>query len=219
MPAAPYIQDGQVSRLTVYCYCPGDAQAGLMTIHLRQDNHTAAGVTAAELAEAFYALVAPPLADCMSSSATVQGVICNVYQTATDRVEFSGRSADPATPGTVVQPMVPGQVAALLRKNTNLAGPAFRGRNYIPFLPVTFIVGAGALTAGALTALNTFRTTMGITNSYIGPGGTATATMVLAHHGTLPLTSTEVFSTSIALGVATQKRRGDFGHINAPFGG
>lgn len=76
---------------------------------------------------------------------------------ATDQSSSSGSSIDVAAAGTpageVAQPSIAQNVAAVVTHRTANRGRSYRGRNYIPGLPITAMQTVGTLSAATISAL------------------------------------------------------------------
>jgi len=108
------------------------------------------------------------------------------------------------------------QVTGLISWYTLLAGRAFRGRNYLPFVSNSSVATDGIPTAGYVTNLQTLAVALdGVTAIAIG-GRTATVQMGIYHRATHSMTDVNTFVPQQKF--ATQKRRGAYGKPNlAPF--
>lgn len=126
--------------------------------------------------------------------------------------------------GTFGSQSLPRQCSGLMSFKAGLSGPAFRGRNYIPFPSSTAITNEGEPTAPYVTVLDAIRAAIGAYidgNVIVGVDGNATLVWGIHHRVAReePEADLSVVKQSvIKLAIATQRRRGSLGKANkAPF--
>jgi len=115
--------------------------------------------------------------------------------------------------GTATGHILPRQTSGIVTKRTAFAGKKYRGRVYVPFPSEADNQDPqGTPTAGYITRLNTFKTSL-IGNWTINTGGNqATMVPVLWHEDTS--TYTDITGSTSQARWGTQKRRGSYGPVN-----
>jgi hypothetical protein len=120
--------------------------------------------------------------------------------------------------GTAIGNLVPKQVSGLIHSSTGLAGRSQRGRNYIGFLSDTFTTGAGELSGAGFALLTNIAAAIGPFVTYTLGALSTTLQLIVRHPDLLgpPIlpNGTNCISYSAESGLATQRRRGDFGRSN-----
>lgn len=108
----------------------------------------------------------------------------------------------------------PKQTCGLIRLITALAGPGFRGRSYLPWIPAQRVSALGEVDATYKTAADDIAD-LYTTDVLISTGGrTATLKPILWRRaGNL---RTNIINSFTLGKVATQRRRGDYGRPNTP---
>lgn len=102
--------------------------------------------------------------------------------------------------GGGADPMAPPQVSYLLKKGSGFAGRANRGRIFLPGVEETAVDPGGALTSGAISALQ------GAANQFLSDLGSLGQEMVILHEN--PALTPRVVTSLIVDGrVATQRGR------------
>ena len=120
---------GNYGRLTVW-YFDGDNQYAANVINLVCDQKLGTGATQVQIISAFAALFDPLIAPCLAVPASVYGMTFEQYGAgAPDITEILDGTA-----GTSGATLCPPQVSGLIKLHTGLAGRAFRGRKYVPFM-------------------------------------------------------------------------------------
>jgi len=213
-----------ILRVTIACRVPAKAQLGLNVIYYRVT--TPGGMNLEQVPLAFYNRIVTQYTSWMPSVAQFSGV--SVSRTSAPLAgPFYSVFNQSGTGGSDVLPM---QVTALIRSSANgdaaLDPPLkpCKGRVYIPFASATNWTGAtGTWTTTGMSKLESIRAVLGPTLTLTGG---ASLEMVLRRTKTNPppapptfrgyTTVTQLLSLRAA---ATQRRRGDFGRVNAAFGG
>lgn len=113
---------------------------------------------------------------------------------------------------------VPRQVSGLISSTTNFAGRNQRGRTYVGFPSAAWIDANGELTGAGLAKLVSVRDAIGPAMNIIN-GANVTGMELVIRHPNNPgppetTSATTVVQMLASTGLATQKRRGDFGRIN-----
>lgn len=166
------------------------------------------------MCEAFRIQIIDEFRACLSQESRFEGVELRYLDQGTplgDRVATSSAGAGPGTadtPGTA-----PSQVAGLVGKRTFFPGPSGRGRFYMPFVPRGADDVTDLLTDAYLTVLTDLATVLmepvdspDILNFTMTPG------IMPGRNGLLFKPWTRY---TVAVGFATQRRRGFFGRPNS----
>ncbi len=192
--------------------CVDSEQASINTVHYQV---TGVGVTPATLedfAANWSALVAPKIKPMIYNGALFDGVVAQVISP----LPLMARVLEDGDQGIGTAGAVgaPRQAAPLIRFQTDFAGPGFRGRNYLPFLSSSHVIGYGyaspTYVALALVLSEAMRNFTAVSN------GGRTATVRLGLWKRAGSIFTPVVSTSAGPDLATQKRRGTYGRPNLP---
>lgn len=118
---------------------------------------------------------------------------------------------------------LPRQVTGLLSFRTATAGPAFRGRIFLPFPSTAGSTTQGEPTAPYISAIEDLRDAlipfMGDGDTIVGGSGSANLILIVRHRGlAYPADRTIVESGVARTAFGTQRRRGTLGEANkAPF--
>jgi hypothetical protein len=203
---------GDIVRTRIVC--DDDNQVSENIMHW---NVFALGTPAAtdnDFATAFDSIIAPLFKAILPGDTNYIGVGVQVLFPLPVLVEQTNRSNVGA--GTFGGTSCPKQCAALISWHTLFAGPANRGRTYLPFIPATALTTNGELVA----AYNTARTTLAVAiagfHSIVVAGRGASVNLCIKHRGAFATTDIVGFSTSVK--VATQKKRSDYNRTNSvPF--
>lgn len=194
-------------------------QTAYNTMHYLVSGVTNGGATIKDVAKYFATAAALVAKDVVPTSAQFEGTTCrNLVTPQTRTAKWQEISK-----GVVVGGVTPKQVAAIISIYSALSGPKNRGRIYMPFVPATFVDTAGALNnAGFLAYGLALSNLIPIAVTVDGQGGTISLSLVIRHgHGPIanpvpPGTFTIANETFVQNKLGTQRRRGDYGRINAP---
>lgn len=192
-------------------YCKLKNQLAINTTHWRV-SAVAGIVNDDELAKQLDLAVTTPLTLLLCSEAQYQGVtvqkVFPLPRTVATLNSFSAGFGAPA------RPTLPGNLCGLIQKRTNLAGPKFRGRVYVPFPSEednTDVEGVPS----ALYKINMGTYAAAIFGTFMlapAGGGTATLTPVVLHRA--DMSTTDVDTTHVSNFWADQRRRSDRGKMN-----
>jgi hypothetical protein len=185
-------------------------QVGVNTFHWRA-SAVAAAPTDAQSASHFDALIDTEYKAILNNVAAYRGVTFQrVFPLPRTRAAIATTGAGVGTGGA--SPL-PKQVAGVITWLTPFAGPAFRGRSYLPFPSEEHNTSNGVPQAAYTTACNTLATLLITPQTVLGgPGQTVTWTRVLAN--LLDNIYIEVDGFLSRPRWATQKKRGDYGQRN-----
>jgi hypothetical protein len=119
-----------------------------------------------------------------------------------------------AGPGTVAGEVAPRQVSGLVTHTTARAGRKYRGRTYVPFVPVSAVVPPDTLTVASVALLNTIGSYYHQSHNLASGADSVTIDPIIEHRplgavGFEPITGGAARSV-----LATQRRRGPFGRKN-----
>ena len=192
-----------------------------MTIDFYVGAMTLAGATDSEIAAAYAASVAGPMKAAMSHKATYRGISvgrCFPLPVGVTTDDNTGTAA-----GTAAVDMMATQVSGIITKRTSFGGRAFRGRMYVPFVPVDAADGSGKPTGAYGILLAAVGVAACSSFIVVGAGGNTTMVPCLFHRkgyivGTPPPvgvnTITPVTNLTLSSKFATQRRRGMYGRPN-----
>lgn len=214
---------GDILEFVVVAYM--DDQIGENAFHAQVTALTAGSPTDLVAAKGFDTLMAPLYKTCINIQATYRGVSCRIL-----------RAGNPFAPATTVanagsgsssNNALPGQNRGLISYKTALAGPAYRGRTYVPFPSALAITTNGDLATSYVTAVNAIGSIIaGGSTPLIDGASTVTVIFGVYHRNpptpprTLPVqgTLTPIITRLTRPFFATQRRSGGFGRTNAlPF--
>jgi len=216
-----------VLRMVVACRLNTKAQAGLNVMHYKVTATGGMNLEAVPLA--YYNRIVTQYVSWISLWATFNGV--SVTRVATPARPSAGPFYNIGnTGGTGGSEYMPMQTSGIIRFTTpgdDQVDPPIKsgkGRIYPPFMGSASYNGtAGVLSGVGYTKLDAIRAVLG--PSIILTGG-ATLQLVMRRTKTNPppapptfLGFTPVTALATLRAVATQRRRGDFGRVNAAFGG
>jgi hypothetical protein len=204
---------GDIVRSRI-CWYGGQNQLGENILHWTVLSVGAPAATDFDLATALDAALAADAKGLMAGDVSYIGWGVQVIFPLPVQVEQTTRvSAGAGTFGGVTGAK---QAAALISWQTAFAGPANRGRSYLPFVPAGAYDTNGELIASYRTARLSYATALGVFSSFTSGGRSAAVQRVIKHRGSFSTTNVISFTTSIKVG--TQKRRSDYNRLNAvPF--
>ena len=210
---------GDILEITHVWRC--DLQIAENTVHYRVSSVIGGGLNCSQIAANFANNAILVAAGLLPEQASYYGAKCR------NLVAPQTRSFHEIiiTDGTVGSSVVPKQVSGVISIYTPLAGQKNRGRVYFPFLPTTFADPAGRLSAAGYTAWNTNKSNFIPLATDITAGPATVSLALVVRHGrgeiAFPVpagtaTTADTLITQRSLG--TQRRRGDYGRVNAnPF--
>lgn len=166
---------------------------------------------------AFDAILAPRYITLMSASAAyyggMYGRMGNPLPKPTDIIVVSNAGA--GTTGTVDAPK---QAAGLITLKTGFQGRSNEGRQYVPFPALDFVAAQGVPTAAYITALDALGNVLASRFSFLEIVSGDTIVMSPQIYNVTTHLGREVTTWLSRPAFATQKRRGDYGKLNAlPF--
>jgi len=165
-----------------------------------------------DFAVVFDAMAAPLYKQVMSSNCFYDGVQVAIINRPIQPAPVA--SAAHSGAGTVAPTSAPTQVAGIISWVTALAGPRFRGRNYIGNLWATAVTAAGFPTAGYLTLIGNLASGVATFNSVVNGGRSCSCALGIVHRITNAFTA--VVSFLLPAKFATQRRRGNYGKNRTP---
>lgn len=197
--------------LEVKVACNNTNQLGLNVLHYRIAAVTGGAVTDADMALAMDVKFAPIYKSLMGNTASYFGVRVQVISTNPKPVAQVSTTLTGA--GGIAGGVLPGQVCAIIKKITAIAGRRGRGRYYIPFPPVPADdTTLNKPTAAYLLLLQAAATALDdpITATFGADDAIATLQVRNAASGTV----TAVDQLQASPIWATQRRRGNYGQPN-----
>lgn len=201
--------------VTFRIWCTDAEQASVNTLRYQVISQTGSGGTLLQAATAFDAGISAIMTTLLNNNAEYKGVQAYVNQVPLPAPAVSTTGTGFGTGGANAMSR---QTAGLIGWKTNFAGPAFRGRMYIPFPSTSEDAVGGVPSTVYTTDLDNFATAL-ISFGTVGSGGnTSTLQFVIAHtvgkSGIRPAPS--VIASGAGTGKwATQKRRGSYGRANS----
>jgi hypothetical protein len=208
-----------VVELRVYVLEGGPpSQLGVNVTHWFVRSVGTPGATPFDVGTTLDALFAAAYKPMLTNGATYRGTQCQkIHPLPVSLAEASSGNAGAGTGGAAA---IPQQVAGLIKLQTDRAGRPFRGRIYIPFLPVAAINAAGNLNAPSVAALNNIASIFTSQNVTTGLGGLLTVSPCIWHrkgYGTPPAqlrTFDRVTQAYASPLLATIRKRGNYGQTN-----
>lgn len=203
-------QNLDIVRLTNFAYRNG--QMAMPSFALALSFQAGTPTTYGEIAQYYQAALETNCAAVLHTGVHMTGSKCSCL----NRVPRPQAGIATSTQhGTDASLTVPTQVTGLCHLATVFAGPAGRGRYYIPFPGEDAVDTDDTPTAAWVAVWQAYFDANSITNVIHNTAGTGEirADMVLYHRATG--TSTYLNSVYVKKMFATQKRRGDYGKLNA----
>lgn len=204
-------------RHTVYCGSP-DSQIGMFGFDVQC--LTSSGTSPVALGDCALdtlSAINVRLDDWMAAEYNIIGV--KVADRATGVKSLSGIAVnDPPIIGDASSPGLPTQVSGLIRWVTDFAGAAGRGRSYIPFPSVDWMGANGFPTNEAIIALNAIADAIraAIPTVTGALGGVATFQQIIWNPISPEFAAGNIVKSYLSeQKFATQRRRGNFGKVNA----
>ncbi len=206
-------QIGDILQIRVNCHA--GQQLSQNVLHYRVRSVGGGGLTLLQIATTFRDRVSVTYRVWMPIAATFQGVtVQNLTPPRTDPVVGFSNAA-----GTSAGDLLPKQVSGLIRLVTGLGGRANRGRVYPGLMSSSYADASGELNGGGLASLQNIADALGPA-FVLSVLTVTTELLLLVRHPDLALpaphtpTGTEVVSVGAQSGIATQRRRGDYGRPN-----
>jgi len=193
-------------------------QIGEIRCHMVVTGVGGASLSTQDIATGFAQTCDMTLPGQMPTQVTVDEPIAEKISLISGKVVESARGLSAFPVGLVAGGCVPTQVAAVVTKRSGVAGRAYRGRLYWPFLPDAFTDAQGELTA--IAAANVEAATQALFNPFtitLGPNSVSFIPVIVhavTDDNPLPLTYQPVILFSCSLRLGTQRRRGDYGALN-----
>jgi hypothetical protein len=194
-------------------------QVGMFRRHYVQLTTTGVGPTLAQIAAHFSSVYPAPIKALMAATATYNGLSVAKILPAPRTVraiETTGVGA-----GTVVGDILPRQVRGIITLRTDLAGPAHRGRCYIPFPCELDNALGGVPVAGYMTNLNALGTVMLANTPALGAAGNQAILQPVLLRGVYDADGNRIDWTFSSLASfvsrprwATQRSSGSYGAAN-----
>jgi hypothetical protein len=195
----------------VNIFCKTGVQIAVNRHYYKCISHAGTGATDLEVAADFAAGLDSFYKPLLSVNATYAGAGIRRVSPGTPTVTVY--DATDAGVGGVAGDMLPTQTCGIITKRTDMGGPAYRGRTYVPF-PGEADSGADGLpTAGYITRLQALAAAL-LTDYNPGAGGnTSTLRPHFANTADWPVVF-EIRSTVARAKWGTQRRRGSYGATN-----
>lgn len=214
----PHLAVGDILKLTARAV--SNQQTAQIDCHFRVSAIAGLSVSVQDVANEWVTLTDAQWPSVLAPTAFGDRVTVELFNSATGKVLISADGATTIPVGTVGTAQAPTQASAVVTKNTGYAGQAFRGRCYVPFVPMSFLTPAGEFNAAARAAYGPFVTLLFGTQSFGVLPNTASLTPVIVHRPgvkfPLPLQTVDILNFIFTDKVGTQRRRGDYGIPNVP---
>jgi hypothetical protein len=202
---------GDVIKATIIC--ADSEQASYNTVYYEVTGVGATIAVLGDFAESFSTAVEAPFKAILSDTAAYGGVRTQiVFPLPLKAAALNYLHQGPGTGGVIGMAR---QASSLITWRTDLAGPGFRGRIYLPFPPTDAAQGGGFASAvfqakcqAVADAIRNFTAVAG------AAGATATVRQILWKKA--GQVKTPVISGTAGNLFATQKRRGSYGRPNSP---
>lgn len=209
-------QVGDVLQIRVYCGASNQLSENVL--HYRVESVVGGGVQLDSIALLFETRVHADYKAWMPLFAEWLGLTA---QNITPPITNPAIANLQAGVGTALGGLAPHQVSGLISTSTAFGGRNQKGRVFIGFPTVNWLTTAGELGPAAVAQLATIASLIG-SLVVISLGGASASLRLLVRHPDLPgppriPTGSPVTGLSASTGIATQRRRGDFGAPNTPF--
>lgn len=204
----PIVND--IIEVTVQCWSPILTQLGENTLHYVVTSVTTGGATTSEIAVAMDTQFSAALKGLLSTSAQYEQVLVSKIFPLPRVVQQA--SSVGAGVGTGGAGLLPGQLSLVVSKYTNLAGPSFRGRVFVPFPYTAACTATGTALAAYVTQCSTYAGRIAANVTVTGAGGNTVLTPCVWNRvDHVPTILSSVVAQKI---FGTQRRRGDYGRSN-----
>lgn len=206
-------QIGDILQIRVNCHA--GQQLSQNVLHYKVRSTGGGGLTLLGIATSFRDRVSVTYRVWMPIAATFQGcTVQNMTPPKTDPVVGFSAAA-----GTSAGDLLPKQVSGLIRLTTGLGGRPNRGRVYPGLMSSSYADASGELNGGGLASLQNLADAIG--PAFVLNILTVTTELVLlVRHPDVDVpvahtpVGTEVIACGAQSGIATQRRRGDYGRPN-----
>ena len=209
--------------LEVRVVCFQQDQVGINVYHHKVTAVLGAGLSQGQLAQSIDGILAPLYKAAICNLATYRGIaVQKLRPVPRPPAEFTIGNTAVGTGGATLMPR---QTCGLIACFTNLAGPRYRGRAYIPFPSAQFqTASADAPTPAYIALLNPIASNVYQSVTYFSGVNQVTLKPVLFNRAIVaprppqPETTTDIVNAAVRPLWATQRRRGDYGRTNfSPF--
>ncbi len=208
------IQTGDI--LSARAWLSANAQAAVNTYNFTCITLSGGGVTDQDFANSIDTIAANLYGPLVTPQVTYNGIQVYFLKRTPMVLPNPVKSVSSAGPGTAGGSILPLQTAGILKYNTNLRGPAGRGRVYLPFISSSFLTTLGEPTTAFDVLVNSFCSAM--LPPLVVTNGASTATLVwsLVRKELLPAppSSTEIVFAESAAKFGVMHKRGDYGRLN-----
>lgn len=188
-------------------------QVGVNILHYNVTTVTTGGATLQEICNGMDLVLNIFYKNILCNAATYRGVgLSNISGLRTAQVVSTAH----AGPGTAGANLIPTQVRGLISTYSNLAGPRYRGRIYVPFPSANGADAAGLPTPAYVVILDALRAAIIAPRTIGGVGGNTTIVPSIAHRKDVPVSASEVQISVARTRFATQRKSGAYGRVNTP---
>lgn len=214
---APFV-GGSTTFLRLLVYAWESGQISVNRFQYLWLSTTGTGATYGDIAWAFNSLIQTTFLACMANTARFLG--CKFSDDVKPLINIPGVTYD-GNFGTYfgAGATLPTVVCGILSKQTNIAGPGGRGRNYMPFPAASASDSTGAPVAGYQSAVESFGfAALGLPGAGIvtvtGLAGNIYLFQSIIHH--VGGGSSNISDCAASGLWASQRRRGGYGRLNRP---
>lgn len=191
-------------------------QAAVNRVWYQAVSQAGNGGSDADLANVLDPILGPLYKAAIYNTANYRGIQVQIYRNGQPFAWVSQAGA--AGVGTNGAIALPRQASGIFSVTTTLAGPAFRGRMYIPFPSTSADVGGGTPTGTYLTQVQAIGTAW-LAQRTVGSGGNTTVLNPVIVHKVAagqPAIVPSFWTNAIGIAkFATQRRRGSYGKANS----
>jgi hypothetical protein len=192
-------------------------QAAVNTLNYEVIATSGGAVTDQDLCDHVDTLVHSYYTNTMTVDCQYHGVQTYFLQRPSGTLPSPVKNVSHAGPGLGSAPVMPTQVAAIMRTLTNVRGPGGRGRLYLPFLDSALATADGQQVPSLVLAINTLATSLLGAQILTNGGSTATVVWCLVHKPRRPamMTALPIQQAASTGKFGTMRKRGDYGRQNS----
>ncbi len=199
--------NGDLVEMTIYCKFDEQVSANVLCFVA---SSVTPGPTVQTVASAYDGAYGPIMKDWVCDAAEYLGVsVRNLTATVPEISAIAKANAGGGDSGN----SLPRQLAGLISWRTSVGGPRGRGRTYLPFPGVDFLLN-DHINAAGVAVMNDFGVQFVGPDVVVGDGGSVTLTGSIRHRGLFAPLSHVVQTFTESTQFATQRRRGFFGRPN-----
>jgi hypothetical protein len=207
--AATPLAPGDIMKVQIVSTLAG--QTAINTFHYLVTAVGGTPGTDQDVVDQFNTNNATPFKQIIPSEVTYKGILGGIITRIPNPVTVQNVSSQGAGV-TAVEPM-PKQACGITSWYTASAGKKYRGRTYWPFISSSYQDVNGEISAAGQAAMDAVASNI-IGMAVVAIGGRSVTVQAVIYHR-VSKTGTPIVVRVTRTKVATQKRRGDYGHLNA----